>query len=510
MAKNKRQRRRPPAAPPDTALKLSPSPLGDGDQAPEGWSPGKPQGAGRSIAPQAGQGLREPSRDDDRLVQYTYVQGVDPISGWSVEALRNALQGVNSGAFALGGSLAESMGTNPWVRKCIDERHNSFTILPQVFTPTRQRGDGRRCCDFVREVWPDVVPLTTLRSMHEHFMMMGFAVVGVDWVEARDGGKRYWLPQLKPWQPQLVNYIQMTDPRTIDGGQWVATTMNKGLLKVEPGGGRWMLVTKRALRPWMAAGVTVLGESYVGWNENFVDNMAHQNRYGRGIMKLFYPRGYNVAELLSGANSLAVAGGGGVLPCMVDAEGNKLVDLDVVRADAAGYQTFDATEERLRRNILLYFLGQDMTTMGQSGGYAQARVHQGVLWDKREEDARFFGDCRQVTYNETDGDHTRRVSVWEPADGPWRLQLTKWIAYFNFGSHDLAPYVWFDGSEPEFEEEKADARAKRGQLTSAALVALAKALPELQALGLLRTPQDVRRLAATLGLWVGDDAEDGR
>jgi hypothetical protein len=258
----------------------------------------------------------------------------------------------------------------------------------------------------------------------------------------------------------------------------------------------------------MSGGVRVLGESFVGWSENFHDNMAHQNRYGRGIMKLKYPRGYNVQELLQGAYSMAQAGGGGVLPCMADSEGRQLVDLDVLRADAAGYQTFDATEKRLIRNILLYFLGQDMTSLGQTGGYAQARVHQSVLWDKREEDARTFGDCRQETYKQQDGNHSRRVSIWEPSDGPWRTQLTKWISYFNFGDFDLAPYVWWDGSEPEMEEEKANDRCKRMQQQANALAYFGSALQKLQPMGILDTPEKIAKFAGSMGLDFGEPGEE--
>ena len=472
------------------------------------WKPGKPSAPDRSLAPQPGEAMTAPPGESDRVTQYTWIQGVDPVSGWTVNELRQALAQLTRGSFSFPGVLADDMAANPYIRKCLDDRHESFTTLPQVFTPTSKRGDGRRCCDFIKEIWHDIVPLSTLRTMHEHFLMMGFSIVGIDWEERTDGSTKYWLPFLKPWQPSLINYIQMTDPKTVDGGQWTATTMNKGLIHVQPGLGRWMLITKRDLRPWMSGGVRVLGESFVGWSENFHDNMAHQNRYGRGIMKLYYPRGYNVQELLQGAASMAQAGGGGVLPCMVDSEGKKLVDLDVLRADAAGYQTFDATEKRLIRNILLYFLGQDMTSLGQTGGYAQARVHQSVLWDKREEDARTFGDCRQETYKQQDGNHSRRVSIWEPSDGVWRTQLTKWIAYFNFGDFDLAPYVWFDGSEPEMEEDKANDRAKRGQMTGAALSNFAKALPMLQAAGLAQTPQMIRRLGESLGLDLGIDEEE--
>ena len=408
------------------------------------------------------------------MVQYTYVSGVDPVSGWSVDALRNALISLNRGTFTAAGALADDMCTVPIIAKCLGERYNSFTTLPLVVTPTTKRGDGRHCADFIREVWPDIMSPATLRTIHRYFRMMGFCIIGMDWEERSDGGKRYWLPQLKPWQPQLTSYIQMTDPRTVDGGQWCALTMNKGLLHVEPGRGRWALLKGEDIRPWLSGGVRVLGQAFVGWQENFHDNMAWQNRFGRGIMKLFYPRGYNVQEIGQAAQGLAQAGGGGVLPCMTDSDGKPLVNLEMVKADGTGYQTYESTEKRLLNDILLFFLGQNMTSIGQTGGYAQARVHEGILWNKREEDASNFGDARLQARWEQEGNRRRLVKEWIPCDGPWRTQITNWIAYFNYGAFDLAPHVWYDATEQESEKEEMNARAERGAKQASALKALAE------------------------------------
>ena len=43
------------------------------------------------------------------------------------------------------------------------------------------------------------------------------------------------------------------------------------------------------------------------------------------------------------------------------------VSADLLRADGAGYQTFDATEKRILRRVLIALLRQDMTTTGTTG-----------------------------------------------------------------------------------------------------------------------------------------------
>jgi hypothetical protein len=58
------------------------------------------------------------------------------------------------------------------------------------------------------------------------------------------------------------------------------------------------------------------------------------------------------------------------------------------------------------------------------------------------------------------------------------------------------------------EEDKANDRAKRGQMTGAALSNFAKALPMLQAAGLAQTPQQIRKLGESLGLDLGIEEEE--
>ena len=193
-------------------------------------------------------------------------------------------------------------------------------------------------------------------------------------------------------------------------------------------------------------------------------------------------------------------GGGGVLPCMTDSDGKPLVNLEMVKADGTGYQTYESTEKRLLNDILLFFLGQNMTSIGQTGGYAQARVHEGILWNKREEDASNFGDARLQARWEQEGNRRRLVKEWIPCDGPWRTQITNWIAYFNYGAFDLAPHVWYDATEQESEKEEMNARAERGAKQASALKALADAVDKFKGTGILDTPEQIAALGQSMGL----------
>jgi hypothetical protein len=186
-----------------------------------------------------------------------------------------------------------------------------------------------------------------------------------------------------------------------------------------------------------------------------------------------------------------------VISCPTTADGKRRIDAELLEADATGYQLFDLTERRLLRRFLISLLGQDMTTVGQTGGFAQASIHNQVLWHKRERDAASFGDARlSVEVDDRGWAHKR----WVPYNNVLRDQLTKWIAYFNFGDFSLAPYIWWDATPPEdrVEKEKVmlEAAVKRGK----ALQAYANSLEKLNAnLPVTLTPEDYEHLAEQCG-----------
>lgn len=434
----------------------------------------------------------------DSINQYSYFAGPDPITGWSVDLLANTLAEHQRGLFQQSGVLAEDMAANPWISDCLEVRGEFMTTAPFVVTPAG-RGDARRCADFVREVLPDILPLTILRDLHRQYIMMGQSVAAIDWREYRDGKDRVWLPNIKPWQPQLTYYQQFADADSVDMGCLVATTLNRGLVRVDAGESRWLVISQSRLKPWLRGAVRTLGEAYLGDSYNFRDNMAFQDRFGRGIYLLRHPVSWKDEEIIFAAQSVRAGGGGGVLPCPTDARGNKLVDLDLVRADGTGFKTFDATDQRTRDRIFVTLLGQTMTSVGMSGGFAQARIHEHGLWRKFEGDAAAFSDAvLTVSEDESDGGGFRGVTrQWQPRDGVWRTQLLRWVSLWNFGSMDLAPYVWFNLTAPSDIIEERESLSKATEAYGKALQALGTAIEKLDESG---TPYDLDFMMEQMGL----------
>jgi hypothetical protein len=212
--------------------------------------------------------------------------------------------------------------------------------------------------------------------------------------------------------------------------------------------------------------------------------MAFQDRFGRGIYLLRHPVSWKDEEIIFAAQSVRAGGGGGVLPCPTDARGNKLVDLELVRADGTGFKTFDATDQRTRDRMFVTLLGQTMTSVGMSGGYAQARVHEHGLWRKFEGDSAAFSDAILTVNQDESGGGFRGVTrQWQPRDGVWRTQLLKWLGLWNFGSMDLAPYVWWNLTQPADVVEERESLSKATESYGKALQALGTAVEKLDAAG---------------------------
>ena len=471
-----------------------------------GYEPPKPRKSRLVLA--EGEARPSATPPPDAPQQWGQFPGLDPINGWTVPLLGAALSDLKRGLFALAGALADDMALNPFIFRGLETRHTMFTTTPLQVTQA-SRGEGRRCADFLREVLPDVLPLATLRDFHRAYMLCGFAPGVNEWIEYKDGLDRVWLPKVKPWQTQLTHYQPFSDPRSVDGGAFVATTLNHGLVRMNPGDGRWIMFSQSSLKPWLRGALAILAESFLGDTYNFRDNMAHQDRYGRGILKLFHPVHWKDEEIARAATSLTLAGGGGVLPCPRGPRGEPLVDLDLVKADGTGFMTFDATERRVLRRILLVLLGQDMTSVGQTGGFAQARVHEHGLWREFEQDAAAFGDAALTVSDVVDASsgepHVRRQ--WQPRDGVIRKHISRWIALWNFGSFDLAPYVGWNATQPEDTREQADAAAERAKNWSGALQGLGVAIEKLGELGV---PFDLAYMLEQIGLNLErPDGDDG-
>lgn len=416
---------------------------------------------------------------DERTGQWPVrgAPGVDSLFGWDAEGVANALRTHAGGNSRKSGLLLDDIRANPIVRHCNEVRQEAFRTLPRAFVPGRGAG-ASRFCDFWREVFPDVVPDGTLDDWWLHHEYMGESLSAMDWEERTDGRDRWWLPVIKPWHPSQMYHLFLpgSGERTADGQVLVAVTREKGPCLVEAGWGRWVHVSRGTLAPWLNGLIRALGEPYLGDTYTLRDVLALQERFGQGVTKFFHPVEWSDQQVDGSIATVRSSGRGGVVGCPVMPDGRRKVDLELLHVDAAGNALFDLTERRLLRRFLIALLGQDMTTTGSTGGYAQAVVHSAQLWHKRERDAATFGDARLIA--DFDAGKVRRR--WIPYNGPIRSQITRWVAWYNVGSFDAAPYTYWDATPPEDQSERQAQEATAGAQKATTLAALISALPALR------------------------------
>lgn len=451
-----------------------------------------------------------PTPEQTRISQWGAGFGTMPYFGWTVSALAGAIDKHNAGDQSMSARLWEDMCAHPWIRDALRKRQQVFTTCPVQFTPAgrteEERRVNQRCRDFVREVHGEVLPLALYKDVMRQELGLGAAAFAMDWELRTDGRDRWWLPKVKPWEPSLLAYRQLMDDRSTDGGAYVATTMSHGVVRVDHGLGYWGLVARRTGRAYLDGLVRVLGDSFVGDGYNFRDNQSHQDRYGRGIVQVKFPSEMRQEEVNQCASSLIDGGGGGVFlaPQWQDSRG---VEADILRADGAGWQTFDATEKRILRRILIAVLGEDMSTTG-STGIAENDPRALNLWKIVQDDASTYGDAECQTRWEQTGSGRRAVPLWRPRHGVFREAIWRWVAYYNFGAFEAAPYVWWDATPPDDYEKRLDGESRRGQQRASALQSLSAAVKGLRE---QQVPHDPDHLAAQCGLSlseVGQPAPD--
>ena len=417
----------------------------------------------------------------DQIIQVpNYRTGLLGPIGWTVDAVRSALASHAGGTFVGTGLLADDFFLHPVFAKCIQERENIFSLMPRMCTAARERDkQARYVRDWFEEIRPEVYSDAILRDIHRDCLQMGFAVVGIDWEERKDGQHRWWLPVLKPWHPALVQYFYRGIGRSVDGGCFNATTLNKGLLTVEPGLGRWMLVQRGLRQPWLKGAVYSLGYDWIGDENNFFDNLAFEERFGLGVMSYYHDETYQRGQVNQSTTNIANMGAAAVIPLRMR-NGQAMEKLELLATSGSGWQSFDQTEKRILTRTLLYYLGQDLTSIGQPGGLGQAQAseHKNTLWSKYEESCSWFLDGQRVVErDEQTGDEMVR---WEPKEGELYKQVSKWIGWFNFRRWDIMPRVWLDATPPDQQQEREVRQSKAVGEKAKTIGALAGAMETLQ------------------------------
>jgi hypothetical protein len=224
-----------------------------------------------------------------------------------------------------------------------------------------------RIADQYDDVWWELFPESSLDEFLRWYRMLGVAIGVLDYTT----GASKWTATLRVLHPQFLRFDPIKN-KFIYSAQ-------EGQLEVNPGDGRWVLITDGA-RGWMRAGVRALAITWIGKQLAIRDWNRYNERHGLPIIKAMAPAiaddedREQFWEDIQGIASETVA----QLPTHLD-ENGAAFDLELLEAKDRSWETFPKMLERADRKFQVYLLGANIAAeVVTQGSRATADVHRGV------------------------------------------------------------------------------------------------------------------------------------
>jgi phage gp29-like protein len=357
---------------------------------------------------------------------------------WSTTSIQAALDAHDQGQMMMSAQLAESVQRDPRVITPLNTRAKGVVGLPVDISPADHPNAelARQAADEIRARWIACDWAVSLVGLLRTMILMGPAVAELVW----SGDAERWHFDLRLWHPQFL-WFNWAD-------RSYQLNTQDGPVRVEPGDGKWLLLTPEGTyRAWMAGAIRSIAVPSLLRQLSKRDWARFCELYGLGILKAKVPSGAPETDKDRFFDSLVTRGSELVVQCPVGTDGQEY-DVELVEAKATGWETFQAAIESADNDITLAILGQNLTTEVSGGSYAAATVHGQVRQDYLEADARVLAQAFM----------TQALRVW---------------AQFNFGDPNLAPRVRWRTEPPEDRATEGDALGK----LAAALVDLKTAAP---------------------------------
>lgn len=371
---------------------------------------------------------KKPPRSPDQRVHKDL-----PITGftgdWGAERIEQALLAHKQGHFLLSAQLAEDVEADDRVAIALETRAAGLMGLPlqveaAVVPPEGAEADpdallAAEMAKALKVEWEAEDWTSALLEALTWMILVGFGLLEVVW----KGDADHWTFELRSWHPSFVWYNWASR-------RYVVNTA-EGPVEIEPGDGKWFLMTWRgAYRAWMRGAVRSLASIWLVRQDAVRDQARFNEVYGLAIRKAIVPQKADEKDKDRFFDSVAEAGSEMVIACPRDEQGEGF-DIELVEATATGWQTFDNTKTDSDKRISIRLLGQNLTTDVEGGSYAAANVHKQVKGEflRADERAVMRGLFVQV------------LRLW---------------ALFNYGRPDLAPKPSLPVAPPEERKAEAD------------------------------------------------------
>lgn len=329
---------------------------------------------------------------------------VDP--GWTVTAIRDALNALLGGQFASSAILCDAIAGDDRIHAALGSRVEALLGLPLEYVPAP---GGDEVLAAWQRAYPRCAPASVLGEIKRWAVLLGFGVAEILW----DTDVTPWQPYLKPWHPQHVWYEWQTR-------RLIANTLD-GPVPIVPGDGRWLVHAPHGIyRGWVQGAVRALALPWLLRNQAQRDWARYCEVHGLPTILAYLPAMADEMAKAGFVSSLAARGGEAVISLPQELDGTGF-DLKMLEATSNTWQGFQALVSKCDMAITLALQGQNLAGGAEvkEGSLATARVHADVKQSKLEfDDAMLAHDIRE--------------------------QLARPFAAWNFGDAELAPYTHYD------------------------------------------------------------------
>lgn len=344
------------------------------------------------------------------------------LSQWSIDQVRIAEALADGGSLRLAADLCEALQKDDAVLGPLSTRVRGLLGLDLTFEASgdrRRRGRAIKALE-VGEDWWASYPEDQLTDLLTWAIVLG---VGL--------GEQVWtphagriVPRLKVWHPRWLRWDW-------NERRWLLTTL-VGEIPIEPGDGKWVLLTPGGpSRPWAHGAWRALSRWFLLKSFAIDDWGRYSERQGQGVLVATPPDDdSNEKRRKQLSKDISELGRD---TAIVMPPGFKL---SVVESVAKTYETFKDQIACSDMGMTIALKGQNLTTKVEGGSFAAADTHQGIDFAT----ARSDGEVLSTTLHD---------------------QGLAWWAEFNFGDRDLAPWPQWDTDEPE------DLAARAGTLKTA-------------------------------------------
>lgn len=336
-----------------------------------------------------------------------------------VGSLTGILRSLEEGDFYDASLLVDQMLRDDRIKATWNVRMQALFGMPMHIETGKDTKKAQRILDEAEAAWPKMAPRSELMTLMTYGLFLGACVARKTWVRTDNE----WMPKLRTWHPGALRFDRTTD-------RYMLRTQDAGEIPIEPGDPNWLLFTPYGHKYGRLQGlIRSAAMVYLCRQWAFRDRARHSERHGLPFLQLVVPAEADQRQKQEAIRLSRALGTETVAVTPQDVNG-KGFDVKLIEAQADSHKVFGAQIDHLDDATAILFLGQAMSTKGQSGLGSQDKAGDTVRRDIMRFDAGSYGDIgEEVLGDWSDFNKGRRdlelrpiVEVEPPEDGVKKAQ----------------------------------------------------------------------------------------